>query len=141
MFDKIARSFVLLCLAACSSPMPAGPEHWDIQVTDASQGLTSAGGDKLFALKVASAPKSYDLADVIVDVGLPGQTATAVNFTLTDANGNGKLDQGDSLVCSEPPINLFDGTAVGKTLNVHISEKAPGGTYYQRGSASWVPAK
>jgi len=95
----------------------------------------------LLTLTMTKGTEAYDLADILVAANLPGQTATAVNFTHTDANGNGKLDKGDSLVCKEPPVNLFDATTVGKSVKVALTVKRSGSTVLTSlASETWVPA-
>jgi hypothetical protein len=126
------------CMTSTSSS-PPGPAMVTITVANATTGLTSGGDDALFTLTLASASKSYALTDIVVSVSDPGKTETAVNFNLDDKDGNGKLDQGESLHCVEPGLNLFDATNVGKSLGVHFAETVSG-TTYQTGSATWAPS-
>ena len=60
---------------------------------------------------MSEASKDYDLSTLSVNAGLPGQTATVVNFTHNDLNGDGKLNKGESLSCKEPIVNLFEKTS------------------------------
>lgn len=129
--------FSLVVLISCGATSD-GPEKVEIAVTNSPAALTDKSSDSLFKMTLTKTSKSYALADISVDVGLPGETANAVNFTLEDANGNGELDQGESLNCTEPPVNLWDTTTVGKTLTVNFAEKQEG-TYFQLGSAKWTP--
>lgn len=127
------------CFTSTSSS-PPGPAMVTITVANATTALTSGGDDALFTLTLASASKSYALGDIVVSVADPGKTETAVNFNLDDKDGNGKLDQGESLHCIEPGPNLFDATSVGKSLGVHFAETVSG-TTYETGSATWTPSK
>ena len=95
--------------------------------------------NNLFTLTLSKAARAYGLAEISVNAGLPGQTATVVNFTLNDTNGNGKLDQGENLNCKEPPVNLFDSTSVGKAVSVSFTNQEDG-TFFQIGSGTWTPA-
>jgi hypothetical protein len=117
---------------------PGGPERAEISVADHADALTTKEGDNLFVLTLAKASQPYPLTDVSVNAGLPGQTATQVNFTHQDTNADGKLDQGETLTCKEPIVNLFDPTTVGKAVSVSFVDKASG-TAFQVGSATWTP--
>ena len=119
-------------------PMPEGTE---VAVADQSAALTNSGDDVLFQLTLAGADGPISIADVNVYAGLPGQTATVVNFTHDDGNNNGKLDVGETLTTREPGLNLFDGTHVGKAFNVGFSEKSENGMWMTKASATWTPAQ
>lgn len=131
----------LLGLLAVTSCGPAdssgGIEKVEIAVADAPEALTTKAADKLFTMTLSKASKSYPLTDISVDVGFPGATRTAVEFTHEDANGDGKLDPGESLNCTEPPVNLFDATSAGKTATVSFAERRDG-TMFQVGTANWT---
>ena len=131
-------SVAFLVLASCGpTDSSGGLEKVDIAVVDAPESLTAKAGDKLFKMTLSKTAKSYALTDISVDVGFPGGSRTAVEFTHEDANGNGKLDQGESLNCTEPPVNLFDTTSVGKTATVSFAERRDG-TMFQVGTANWT---
>ena len=127
---------VLLALGACG-PLP---ETVTFSVADSPDALTTGPSDNLFTLTMTKGTEAYDLADILVAANLPGQTATSVNFSHTDANANGKLDKGDALVCKEPPVNLFDPTTVGKSVKVLLTAKRSGSTTLTSlASETWVP--
>jgi hypothetical protein len=123
---------------ACGPESSEGPEKVDLAIADASEALTSKANDKLFTLTLQKSSKSYALADISVDVGFPGETRTAVNFKHEDTNGDGLLNPGESLVCSEPPVNLWDDTRAGKVATVALAERR-NGTLFQVGTVSWNP--
>ncbi len=137
---KVVRSFGMIVAAVVGLTRcgPPGPEKVESSAVDHADALTTAAGDNLFILTVTKAPKAYVLADISVTAGIPGQTATVVNFTHGDLNGDGKLDQGETLSCKEPVANLFDATTVGKAVNVAIAEKE-NGTFFQVSSTTWTP--
>lgn len=137
--NRLLSSLVVVSLftVACG-PMP---EATTVAVSDQSAALTNAGDDVLFELTLSASDEAVSIADVNVYAGLPGQTATVVNFTHDDANSNGKLDVGEKLTTREPGVNLFDGTHVGKAFNVGFSEKSANGTWMTRASATWTPAQ
>lgn len=124
-----------LALSACG-PLPA---RIDLAVADHADPLTSSSGDRLFTLTLSKAAQGYATSNLMVTAGQAGQTPTSVNFTLDDKNGNGQLDEGEALTCAEPPVNLFDATTVGKTLNVTLDENESG-SWVVIGSAQWTPA-
>ncbi len=135
-----SRPAVLLVLVALCACGPV-PDAVSFTVTDSPDALTPGAGDNLFTLTMTQGSEAYELADVLVAANLPGQTATAVNFTHTDANGNGKLDKGDALVCKEPPVSLFDATTVGKSVKVALTVKRSGASVLTSvASETWVPA-
>jgi len=122
----------------CGSSEDSGPDHVSIVVEDHADALTSNPSDKLFILTLSKSPKSYALADVVVYANLPGQTANQLDYTHDDGNGNGKLDVGESLQCSEPPLNIFDATTVGKSVVVGFAVPFQG-TMTEVGTATWNP--
>ena len=131
----------LLVHPACSGPSEpsSGLEKVELTAADAPEALTDKAKDKLFRLTLTKSSKSYALVDISVDVGFPGGTRTAVEWTHEDTNGDGKLDPGESLLCTEPLVNLWDPTnAVGKTATVSFAEKR-NGTFFQLGSTTWNP--
>lgn len=139
---RIPKALLLACapfaiLACGTADSASGPEKVEIAVVDAPDALTSKAGDKLFKLTLTEASKSYALADISVDVGFPGETRTAVNFTIEDSNHNGLFDQGDSLNCTEPGVNLWDATSAAKTATVVIAERRDG-TLFQIGTTNWT---
>jgi len=111
-------------------------EDVSIAVEDASEPLTTKSRDKLFKLTLTKASKPYELSAISVDVGLPGDDRMAVNFEHEDANGDGKLDQGESLICAEPPVNIFDPSSEGKTATVAFAERRDG-ILVQVGTTTW----
>ena len=136
---RVVRSFgtivaAIVGLTGCGS---SGPEKAEISAADHADALTTAAGDNLFILTVTKAPGAYVLAAISVTAGLPGQTATVVNFTHGDLDGDGKLDQGETLSCKEPIANLFDASTVAQAVNVSIAEKE-NGTFFQIASTTWT---
>lgn len=135
---RVALSTMLVLVLSACGPMV---ERVTLGVADHPDALTTAAGDNLFTLTVTDAATlDLPIADVLVSANLPGQTATAVNFTHNDANGNGKIDSGESLSCKEPPVNLFDGTAVGKTVSVSLAVRKSGNSFLTSvGTVTWTP--
>ncbi len=134
-----AMTAAVLAILTLGCGMPV-PDKAEISIANASSALTSGSSDKLFTLTLVKAEKSFALTDLMISAAVPGQTATALNFTLDDKNGNGLLDPGESLECSEPPVNLFDAGTVGKTLTVDFAAKEQG-MYVRLASSTWTPAK
>lgn len=129
---------VVSSLTVGCGPMPEGTK---VAVADQSAALTNAGDDVLFQLTLSEADEPFAIADVSVHAGLPGQTATVVNFTHEDGNNDGKLDIGETLTTREPGVNLFDGTHVGKAFNIGFSKKNENGVWMSKASATWTPAQ
>lgn len=123
-------------LVACGGVMP---EQVELAVVDHGDALSTGAGDKLFTLTLSTAEKSFSLNDISVNAGIPGQTPTVVEFIHTDTNGNGLLDPGETLSCSEPPVNLFDPSTLGKAVSVSFAERTDG-MLFELGSATWTPA-
>lgn len=119
---------------------PSSSEKVDLALDGSTVALTAKPKDSLFTLTVVRAPHAYALTDVSIDASLPGETGNALNFTHDDVNGNGLVDSSDKLRCTEPPVNLYDEALVGKTLTVNFAVKKDG-TYFRRGSATWVVGK
>jgi hypothetical protein len=124
-----------MALAGCGP----GFETMTLSITDHPDALTSSGGDNLFTLTVVQSSKSYPIGEVMVTAGLAGQTATVVNFTHNDLNGDGKLDPGESLSCTEPPVNLFASDTVGKAVNVSLDTKSGANTLVSVAEGTWTP--
>jgi hypothetical protein len=133
--QALLLSLAVLALTRCG-PMP---QTATVAVADHADALTTGAGDNLFTLTLSEATKDFPIADISVNAGLPGQTATVVNFTHNDLNGDGKLNKGESLSCKEPIVNLFDATTVGKPVKVDLAEKE-NGTFFVIGGATWTPA-
>ncbi len=110
-----------------------------VTVADHGDALTAKAGDNLFTVTLTAADEAWPTRDLSVTAGLPGTTATVMNFTLDDKNADSKWGVGETLTVTEPVVNLFDPTTVGKVVNVDVSRKS-NGIYYQLGSASWSPA-
>lgn len=134
--NRLFTAFSFLALGC--GPLPMGTE---VAITDQAAALTNAGDDVLFQLTLSETDEPISLAAVNVYAGLPGQTATVVNFTHNDANSDGKLNVGETLTTREPGVNLFDATHVGKTFNVGFSLKSEGGVWVTKASAEWTPAQ
>jgi hypothetical protein len=131
---------VLLQACVVGSTNDPSSEKVELAVDGTGVALTDEPKDGLFTLTLVKSPRSYALADVSVDAQLPGESGNALNFTHEDVNGNGLVDGGDKLHCTEPPVNLYDQGLVGKTLTVNFAVKEDG-TYFQRGSTTWVVGK
>ena len=99
----------LLIFSAGCGPMPM-PQATRVSVADLPAALTSGGDDQLFQLTLSEADEALSISEVAVHVGLPGQTATVVNFTHDDKNNDGRLNVGETLSTREPGVNLFDST-------------------------------
>lgn len=134
----LAAVVAISFFAVACGPLPEGTK---VSVADQSAALTNNGDDVLFQLTLSEADAPISIADVNVHAGLPGQTATVVNFTHDDTNGDGKLDVGETLTTREPGVNLFDGTHVGKAFSVGFAEKDENGVWMTRASATWTPAQ
>lgn len=134
---RLATLAVLSLIVVACGPMDLDA----ITVTDHTDALTSAANDNLFTLTLSKAPAPLAMADLLVTVGFPGQTTTAVNFTHNDTNGDGKLDVGESLSCKEPPLNLWDASVVGKTATISLDTRQSNSTVLRAiASAQWTPA-
>jgi hypothetical protein len=58
-----------------------------------------------------------------------------------DANGNGRVEQGDSLTCSEPQsMALFGPAQVGEPISVFFGEMWEG-DYVEHGGVVWTPTR
>lgn len=110
--------FVLACsvaLAACSG------SDGKIEVEAASEALSAQGGDRLFTIKLLEArDEGYALEGLRVRVEPDGKDAIDVVCAPSDANGNGKLDQGDTMSCSEPAENAFGPDLAGTEADVEL---------------------
>jgi hypothetical protein len=131
MFLRSTLAFALSCVVSACGPMPTMVQ---ISVVDHPDPLTTAAKDNLFTLSLNQGAPTFELADLLLSAGLPGQTATGVNFQLNDLNGDGKLGAGESLLATEPPLNLFDATLVGQDVSINLSEKK-----FVVGSTKWKP--
>jgi hypothetical protein len=129
------------CFGGCGDDFfcgATGETGATIEVTDAPATLTAGPGDSLFSIKLTAASKPFVPADLLIDAAVTGATGTVMVFVHNDTNRNGLLDVGESLDCSEPSVNVFDETTVGKTVNVGFSERV-GGTNYSRAKGVWRP--
>ena len=135
--NRLLPALAAVALFACG-PLPAATV---VAVADQPAALTSGGDDVLFQLTLSDADEPINVADIEIYAGLPGQTATVVNFTHQDTNNDGKLNVGETLTTREPGVNLFDATQVGKTFNVGFSLKSSTGTWVTRANSTWVPAQ
>jgi hypothetical protein len=113
MKTKLAFALTLLVVACAGD---------DVAVTlePGTTALTDKGGDSLFSLKIGETGKDLALDNLKVKAKLDGKDAIELTATVNDANANSKLDQGDTITCTEPAANTFDGTSAGKEVSVEL---------------------
>ena len=88
---------LFLALSACAST------DFSADLVDHSNALTTAGDDLLFELVVNDSVEAYALSELQLVFQRPGDSLVALNFELSvDANGDGLLGTGDTLVGQEP---------------------------------------
>jgi hypothetical protein len=128
----------LVVLFGCG-PIESSGAAASVTVADLPAALTTQPSDGLFTLTLSNASKPYVLTDLMVSAGLPGTTEMEVNFKHEDTDGGGLFDAGESLTCTEPIMNFFDGTTVGKAVKVGMAERRAG-TLFTVATATWTPA-
>lgn len=136
-FVRTSGLVTVLALAAAAVGCSGG--DGEISVANAASAPTDAGEDKLFTVKVESGrEEGYALAGLEVKATPEGKSALVVACTPADANGNQKLDAGESLACAEGATNLFGKDAVGKEIDVELFAQIDGKAT-RIGSATWKP--
>lgn len=137
-----ARSlFVALALSAAASAFVTGCGGTDgkISLDTSNATLTDKPNDFLFAVKLDDARSEGYAPDALtVKVTLPGKDAVALVCTAKDANGNGKIEKGESLSCNEGATNVFDAQIAGKQATVELSAKIDGKDDTV-GDTTWTP--
>jgi hypothetical protein len=110
-----------------------------ISVEPAESTLTDQGGDALFSLKLDEGrSEGYDVAALTTKVTPDGGDEVTVTCALVDGNGNGKLDEGESLRCVEPAENLLGANVVGEECDVELFANIDGDDE-RVGDATWTP--
>ncbi len=88
---------LFLALIACTGT------DFSADLVDHPNALTTAGDDLLFELVVDDSVEAYTLSELELVFQRPGDSRVALNFELSvDANGDGLLGTGDTLVGREP---------------------------------------
>jgi hypothetical protein len=140
-----------MCFAGCAEDEAVcgktgtapGGDKVTFTIADAPAALTSSADDVLFVLtvKTLSPVRPYVASSVAVIVDIPGRSGMIVPCAHGDTNTDGNLDIGETLTCSEPPVDEFDATLVGKSLTVSLAERSdPSGPYQSRGTGVWKPS-
>lgn len=136
-----------LCFLGCDGTSTCGKtssgasDAITFTIEDAPEPLTSSKGDPLFSLTITeeSPARAYRMTDMAVVVEPVGETGTIVPCTHDDANGDGNLDVGETLHCTEPPVDTFNAAHVGNPITVSLVERTKVDTYTTRGKGSWIP--
>jgi hypothetical protein len=125
---------VAAALAACSG------NDGKISVEDEGGALTDNGGDALFVVKLdeAGREEGYALDGLEVKAAPDGKDAIRVACTPNDANGNQRLDRGETLSCKEGSANDFGAGLSGKEVKVELFAKIDGDEE-RVGDAKWTP--
>jgi hypothetical protein len=111
----------VLALVGCSGNDGA------IEVEAGSSALTDQGNDTLFTIKLVEAREDgYALEGVKVKVTPEDKDAIEVTCKINDVNANSKLDQGDTLACTEPAENKLGKELAGKAIEVELFAKIDG---------------
>lgn len=118
-----AGAFVLVACSSddeTSSPtMPASPNvSYRIDIEDATPPLTANPADDLFVVKLAAgaALETKELAFQMQFTG--GSQYLTRDVALTDKNGNGKLDVGESVTVGEGSTSIYGEANVGQRCNI-----------------------
>ena len=91
-----------------------GAGGFDAVLTDHSDALTDQPGDNVAELEVMSSDEDIALNRLLATFEDPSGTATAYDTELlVDANSDGLLGEGDTLLLIEPPANIIDDGDVG----------------------------
>lgn len=114
----------------------------EIEVDAAGTALTAEGNDALFTLRLVGARDGgYALAALKVKVTPADKDAIDVSCTPNDTNGDGKLGEGESLVCREGATNILDPSIAGtEAIKVEMFATIDG-KEETIGDAEWTPAK
>lgn len=128
-------SLAVAALAGCSGG------DGEIALEPATSPLTSEGGDQLFVIRIVEAREGgYALSGLAVKAIVDGMDPLTVSCSPTDANGNGALDTGDTLTCSETADDQFDASLAGQEIEVELYAQVDGAET-KVGSATWKPSK
>ena len=95
------------------------------ELIDHPSALTTAGDDLLFELVVDDSQEAYSLSELELVLRRPGEVRMALNFQLSvDANGDGLLGTGDTLIGQEPTSqagpSIVGPSDVGATFDVEL---------------------
>lgn len=139
-----AVSVSLLFSFGCGTP--ATTPMLSVTVADHPDALSDKTNDNLFVLTFATVPTPIAAADLQVTGAVAGGSNFQLNFTHSDANGDGNIDSGDTVTCREPGsggtgglANIFDVPNVGQTINVDVARQTGPSTQTQLARLKWVP--
>lgn len=128
----VVSSFAPL-LTGCSSADGA------ISVEPATTSLTDKANDALFTVKLDEAREGgYALEGLAVKVKIDDGDTITSTCVPNDTNTNKRLDQGETLSCSEGATNVFDAKSVGKEGTVQLFAKIDDKEELV-GDATWTP--
>ena len=133
----------LVKLALCSLALTVGVlgcgEETKVTIEDHANALTSEPGDSLFTLTISGEDASYTFAKISVLVVTPDGDNLSITCDHDDSNSDKAWDDGESIICQEPGINIFSETDVDKDFAVDVHETSESGVLIKFASLVWTP--
>ena len=129
-----------LALPACGDDLPDDPDPViTISVVDHADALTDSGYDNLCDVVLTEAPAGYARINLEVRIiRLDNGGPVRADGTLNDQDGNGMLDVGESVTVTEPIVNFWDQTTVGRPLDVQLDFNS-GSATSTLATGTWTP--
>jgi hypothetical protein len=108
-------------------------------LSDHPDSLTADPGDNMLILAYTQGEDTFGLDELLVTWETPGQTATAMNYTLSDdADGDGDFGPGDALTGEEPGLDRVNAGHAGETFEVTLMKELGGNRVETIWSGSWT---
>jgi hypothetical protein len=138
---KLSLSLAFATLAALATLTACSGSDGGIEVDAAQTPLTTAGTDALFTIRLVDARSDgYALAGLVVKATPEDKDALVIaGCQPNDANNNGKLEKGETVVCTEGGTNILDAALSGKEVEVELFATIEG-EEEKIGDATWTPA-
>jgi hypothetical protein len=110
----------------------------ELAIVASGDPLTNGPWDDLFDLTLLASPQSFVMTEVDVSVTSVESMPMMARCSLTDGNGNGLFDVGESVSCTERSVNTIGKAAVGQPLSVSLVEFQDG-VLRRLANVSWTP--
>lgn len=133
--------FVLAALALVATATGCSSGDGEIAIDAATTPLTAEGNDQLFTIRIVDAREDGYTLDGLVVKALPdGKDAVILSCTPSDTNGNQKLEEGETVACSEGTSNQLGPDLAGQEIDVELYAKIDE-EEQKVGGATWTVAK
>lgn len=121
------RARIFLAVHGIAALLGCGPtDVYSASLSDAPAAVTDGPGDALVRVTIAQGA-GIPPAMMQVWIRPAGGTITSVGFEHTDADSDGTVNAGDTLLVLEPPVNLIGTANIGTMYTITLVEQISAG--------------